>query len=129
MKRLVIAGGSGFIGRSLTRHLVSEGCEVTVLSRTKPEMDAAFGFVKWDGRTLGDWAACLDGAFALVNLAGRTVDCVKTPDHCDEILRSRVDSTRTARRSRLTCGRSSCARVSCWGEAAGPCLNWPGSRR
>jgi hypothetical protein len=35
----------------------------------------------------------LDGASALVNLAGRTVDCVKTPDHCDEILRSRVEST------------------------------------
>jgi uncharacterized protein (TIGR01777 family) len=35
----------------------------------------------------------LDGAAALVNLAGRTVDCVKTPDHCDEILRSRVEST------------------------------------
>jgi uncharacterized protein (TIGR01777 family) len=36
----------------------------------------------------------LDGAFALVNLAGRSVDCLKTPEHCDEILRSRVESTR-----------------------------------
>jgi uncharacterized protein (TIGR01777 family) len=36
----------------------------------------------------------LDGADALVNLAGRTVDCIKSPDHCDEILRSRVESTR-----------------------------------
>jgi uncharacterized protein (TIGR01777 family) len=34
------------------------------------------------------------GASALVNLVGRTVDCVKSPDHCDEILRSRVESTR-----------------------------------
>lgn len=36
----------------------------------------------------------MDGAFGLVNLCGRTVDCRKTPDHCDEILRSRVESTR-----------------------------------
>ena len=36
----------------------------------------------------------VDGARAIVNLAGRTVDCIKTPDHCDEILRSRVESTR-----------------------------------
>ena len=34
--------------------------------------------------TLGDWMSVLDGAAALVNLAGRTVNCVKTPDHCDE---------------------------------------------
>ena len=34
------------------------------------------------------------GADALVNLAGRTVNCIKTPDHQDEILRSRVESTR-----------------------------------
>ena len=33
------------------------------------------------------------GAAALVNLAGRTVDCIKTPDHCDEILCSRVEAT------------------------------------
>jgi uncharacterized protein (TIGR01777 family) len=41
----------------------------------------------------------LDGASALVNLAGRTVDCIKTPDHCDEILRSRVESTRVLGRA------------------------------
>lgn len=36
----------------------------------------------------------LDGASGLVNLAGRSVDCVKTPENCDAILRSRVESTR-----------------------------------
>jgi NAD dependent epimerase/dehydratase family enzyme len=43
---------------------------------------------------VGDWSRELDGAAGLVNLAGRTVDCIKTPDHRDEILRSRVESTR-----------------------------------
>jgi hypothetical protein len=43
---------------------------------------------------LGAWAEELEGASALVNLVGRTVDCIKTPDHCDEILRSRVEATR-----------------------------------
>jgi uncharacterized protein (TIGR01777 family) len=50
--------------------------------------------VQWDARTAGEWWRELDGAEALVNLTGRSVDCVKTPDHCDEILRSRVESTR-----------------------------------
>jgi uncharacterized protein (TIGR01777 family) len=43
---------------------------------------------------LGDWRLELDGAVGLVNLAGRSVDCIKTPDHQDEILRSRVEATR-----------------------------------
>ncbi|MFI4896710.1 MAG: DUF1731 domain-containing protein, partial [Phycisphaerales bacterium JB059] len=47
----------------------------------------------WDGRSLGEWARVLDGARGVVNLVGRSVDCRKTPDHCDEILRSRVEAT------------------------------------
>lgn len=43
---------------------------------------------------MGPWADCLEDAAGLVNLVGRSVDCVKTPDHCDEILRSRVEATR-----------------------------------
>jgi hypothetical protein len=38
--------------------------------------------------------AALDGAEGLINLTGRSVNCIKTPDHCDEILRSRVEATR-----------------------------------
>jgi uncharacterized protein (TIGR01777 family) len=49
--------------------------------------------VRWDARTLGEWRRELDGAIGLVNLVGRSVDCIKTPDHQDEILRSRLEST------------------------------------
>lgn len=91
--RIVIAGGTGFLGRNLASHLTRLGCEVIVLSRQQPTTDLGWRHASWDARTLGDWADCLDGATALVNLTGRTVDCVKTPDHCDEILRSRVEST------------------------------------
>ncbi len=91
---IVIAGGSGFIGRSLTSHLTQLGARVIVLTRGAAREDGPVRRVTWDARTQGDWARELDGAVALVNLVGRTVDCVKTPDHCDEILRSRVESTR-----------------------------------
>jgi uncharacterized protein (TIGR01777 family) len=90
---VVIAGGSGFLGRSLARHLAARGHEVVILSRTPPRAHGPWTHAPWDGRTVGEWASHLDNAAALVNLAGRTVDCVKTPDHCDEILRSRVEST------------------------------------
>ena len=89
----MIAGGTGFLGRNLARHLGRMGCEVVVISRHSPEASHDGQHVRWDARTLGDWVRHLDGASALVNLTGRTVDCVKTPEHCDEILRSRVEST------------------------------------
>lgn len=90
--RIVIAGGSGFVGTSLAHHLQGRGCEIVILSRRASGAGPA-RFVRWDGRTLGEWRRELDGAAALINLTGRTVDCIKTPDHRDEILRSRVEST------------------------------------
>ena len=91
---VVIAGGSGFLGVSLATHLAAGGRQVVVLSRTAPKVTGRWKHVAWDGRTLGDWKECLQAAAAVVNLVGRTVDCVKTPDHQDEILRSRVEATR-----------------------------------
>jgi uncharacterized protein (TIGR01777 family) len=93
-QRIVIAGGTGFLGLNLASHLKTSGYEVVLLSRGRTGNTDVASHAVWDGRTVGDWVSQLEGATALVNLAGRTVDCVKTPDHCDEILRSRVESTR-----------------------------------
>jgi len=92
---VVIAGGTGFIGASLARHLTDLGYEVVLVSRNAPKKDSTWEYAQWDGRTVGEWAKHLESAAAVVNLAGRTVDCIKTPDHCDEILRSRVEATLT----------------------------------
>lgn len=94
---IVIAGGSGFLGMSLARHLSGANAfgdrpEIVILSRTRP-CEGPWRHVAWDARTLGAWRDVIDGAAGLVNLVGRTVDCIKTPDHCDEILRSRVEAT------------------------------------
>jgi uncharacterized protein (TIGR01777 family) len=91
---IVIAGGSGFLGVSLATHLASAGYSVVVLSRHRPQISGPWRHVAWDARTLGEWRRELDGAGGLVNLVGRSVDCVKTPEHCDEILRSRTEATR-----------------------------------
>ena len=91
-KRIVIAGGSGFLGLSMAEYFSSEDAAVTILSRSKPKWMPRCSHHHWDGRLLGDWIGVLDGADAIINLAGRTVNCMKTPDHQDEILRSRVES-------------------------------------
>ncbi len=91
--KIVIAGGTGFIGTSLARYLAELSYEVVLLSRHVPEASGAWEHAVWDGRTVGHWSHHLEGADAVVNLTGRTVDCIKSPDHCDEILRSRVEAT------------------------------------
>jgi uncharacterized protein (TIGR01777 family) len=92
--RIVIAGGSGFLGSSLAKSLVERGLEVVVLTRRPTDAHGPGRAVAWDARSLGEWKESLNGAAGLVNLVGRTVDCIKSPDHCDEILRSRVEATR-----------------------------------
>lgn len=92
-KRIVIAGGSGFLGISMAMHFARTGGKVTILSRSVP-MAGNWEYAQWDGRTIGKWQEKLEGADALVNLAGRTVNCIKTPDHQDEIWRSRIESTK-----------------------------------
>lgn len=94
-RRIVIAGGSGFLGLSMAEHFTKQNATVTILSRSKPKLVSGCSHYSWDGRTLEDnWSAAIDGADAIVNLSGRSVNCIKTPDHQDEILRSRVESTR-----------------------------------
>ncbi len=90
--RIVIAGGSGQLGSLLARHSVECGHDVVVLSRRCYE--APWKTVPWDGRSLGSWADEFEGADAIVNLAGRSVNCRYTIANRRDILNSRVESTR-----------------------------------
>lgn len=88
--KIVIPGGSGQVGTVLARHFVATGHEVVVLSRSpKP---AAWSVVPWDARSAGAWAQELDGADAVINLVGRSVNCRYTPANRREIVESRVRS-------------------------------------
>ena len=93
-KKYVIAGGSGFLGVSLAHHLAERGAVVTILSRKVPKVAGPWRYTAWDARNLGPWREELNEAAGLINLTGRNVNCIKTPDHRDEILRSRVEATR-----------------------------------
>jgi uncharacterized protein len=98
MKRIVLAGGSGFIGQALAKALLVRGYEVIVLTRT-PQKRTGFREVEWDGAHLGEWMQFLNGAEAVVNLTGRNVNCPHTPENIQEILESRVNSVRAIKLS------------------------------
>lgn len=95
--RIVLAGGSGFLGRVLADHFAGSGRQVVILTRSpRPAIPAAGALreVAWDGETISGWASEIDGAQSVVNLAGRSVDCRYTERNRRLIMDSRVRSTR-----------------------------------
>jgi uncharacterized protein (TIGR01777 family) len=90
--KIVVPGGTGHLGRLLVGALGSAGHEVVVLSRRADPLEAAAGIVGWDGRNAGEWMAALDGADAVINLAGRSVNCRYTKPNLHQMMASRVDS-------------------------------------
>jgi len=103
--RVVLAGGSGFLGQALARELVGKGYEVVVLSRGASQDSDGIQQLHWDGRTLGEWADSIDGAQAIMNLTGRSVNCRHTPEHRREIMDSRVDSVRVLGQAITRCAQ------------------------
>jgi uncharacterized protein (TIGR01777 family) len=112
--KVVLAGGSGLLGRALARRLAGLGWEVVILSRS-PREEAAVREVMWNGETGGPWAAELDGAAALVNFAGRSLQCVFTLENSREILESRVNAVRTLGRAVAKCKQPPAVWVQCSG--------------
>ena len=92
-RRLILAGGSGFLGQLLARHFQARGWEPVILTR-KPARDACFKELTWDACTLADWKQAIEGAEAVINLTGRSVNCRYTEENRRQIMDSRVESTR-----------------------------------
>ena len=101
-KKIVIAGGSGFIGMQLAERWSGEN-EVAILTRNmKDATNNSYGrkndikgvrMVQWDGKNLGEWVTTLEGCDLLINLAGKSVNCRYNAANKAEIVSSRVDAT------------------------------------
>jgi len=90
--KIVIPGGSGQVGTVLARAFHGRGDDVVVLSRRAGARP--WRVVAWDGATLGSWQRVIDGCDVVINLTGRSVNCRYTAARREEILQSRVQSTR-----------------------------------
>ena len=88
----MIPGGSGFLGRTLAKWFDAEGAEVIILSRS-PQTIPHAQVLTWDAQTLGPWTSALEGASAVINLAGRSVNCRYSAANRKLMMESRTLST------------------------------------
>lgn len=88
--KILIAAGTGFLGKSLEVYFTEKGHEVMILSRSPLRSNE----YRWDGKSLGEWKDLLESTDVLINLAGKSVDCRYTDKNKQEIYDSRINSTK-----------------------------------
>jgi uncharacterized protein len=93
-RKLVLAGGSGFLGQLLSEWFAQRNWEVVILTRQQRQKAGEIRNVVWNGFLNGEWTHELEGAEVLINLAGRSVNCRYTARNRAEILSSRIEPTR-----------------------------------
>lgn len=110
-RKVVIAGGKGFIGNALVEEFESHGYEVVVLSRSvaahsagRPGINGRT--VHWDGRTVGGWAKELEGACAVINVSGEPIFPFWTEAKKRRILASRLEPTTAICQAIKECART-----------------------
>lgn len=88
--KIIIAGGTGFLGENLETYFTKKGNQVYILAR-KPQRENE---IYWDAKTIGDWKNILEKADVLINLTGKSVDCRYHDKNKQEIYSSRINSTK-----------------------------------
>ncbi len=91
--RIILAGGSGFLGQALARHFLGAGWDVAILTRF-PRAGLSGRPIPWDARSLGPWKQEFEHATVIVNLTGKSVNCRYHARNRQQILDSRMESTR-----------------------------------
>jgi hypothetical protein len=104
MGHVVIAGGSGFLGKALTEYFSKLKKDVIVLTR-EPSRNRRAKEVYWDGESVGPWCDVLEDADVLINLSGKSVDCRYTEENKERIYASRLNSTRILGHALRQCHR------------------------
>jgi hypothetical protein len=92
-KKVVIAGGTGFIGTALVEELLENGYEPHILTRSDHILDTRVSFSTWDGKTLGPWTQSIEDSRAVINLSGHPLLCRWTAENKEKIVNSRIEST------------------------------------
>jgi uncharacterized protein (TIGR01777 family) len=102
-RRIILAGGSGFLGNTLAKYFLERQYEIIVLTRSPGARNDGVREIAWDAKSLGDWTKFMDGAEVVINLAGKSVDCRYNDANRKAIIVSRVESTRVLGKAIAQC--------------------------
>jgi len=89
-KKIIIAGGNGYLGAVFAQYYKDLAGEVIILSRKPQAPNGNIRTAQWDGETEGDWANQMEGAELLINLCGKNVNCRYTEKNRAELFSSRL---------------------------------------
>ena len=92
--KIVIAAGTGFLGEILVNRFKKDYQEIIVLTRGKEKKTGNIKYVHWNAKSLTGWEIQLENAHVLINLTGKSVDCIYNEKNKAEIVSSRVNSTK-----------------------------------
>ncbi len=95
--KILITGGTGFVGGQLTSRLIQEGHEVTILTRSlkgAKEAPSGISYLEGDPTKKGPWQGAIQNHDAVINLAGASIFSKWTAEHKKAIRESRVNTTR-----------------------------------
>lgn len=97
--KIIIAAGTGFLGKNLEKYFIEKGNQVYILTRNPKRKNE----ILWDAKTLGEWKNLLENSDVLINLAGKSVDCRYTDKNKQEIYDSRINSTKVLQQAVDNC--------------------------
>jgi uncharacterized protein len=97
--KIIIAGGTGFLGKALENYFTQRHHKVWILTRNPKRSNE----VLWDAKNLGNWTDSLERVEVLINMTGKSVDCRYNDANKAEILRSRIDSTKVLQEAIDSC--------------------------
>lgn len=101
--KVIIVGGTGFIGRYLSQYFAQKGYEVVILSRKESAFKNNIRYVQWNGKTLSDWCAELENSDLLINLSGTSVAVRHNEKNKKQIYDSRILSTQVLNQAVSNC--------------------------
>lgn len=97
--KIIIAAGTGFLGKNLEKYFTEKGNEVYILTRNPKRKNE----IHWDAKALGEWKNWVENSDILINLTGKSVDCRYTEKNKQEIYSSRIDSTKVLQQAIDNC--------------------------
>lgn len=97
--KIIIAAGTGFLGKNLEKYFIEKGNQVYILTRNPKRKNEIY----WDAKTLDDWKNILENSDVLINLTGKSVDCRYNEKNKKQIYNSRINSTKVLQQAVSQC--------------------------